>query len=96
MTSILASPNSSPLKVVSRIAVHCIATQLCASPLHAAQRFFLEFLEMGAIAVCSLESASPYSPSFRHETEKKVKEQPDAYEERTWRNVSFLRPWRQP
>ena len=37
------------------------------------------------IAVCRLESVSPYSQSRYHETEKLNKEQPDDYRARTWR-----------
>ena len=36
-------------------------------------------------AICKLVSEAPYVQNRQHHTPKKSKEQPDAYEERTWR-----------
>jgi hypothetical protein len=40
---------------------------------------------MPRIAIVKLESLAPYSQSRKHDTPKKDKETPDAYEARTWR-----------
>lgn len=46
------------------------------------------------IAVCTLQSAAPYSQSrsYSHEVERLQRETPDAYETRTWRNKCHTLP----
>lgn len=45
---------------------------------------------MPKTAICTLAAVSPYSQSRAHETPKKEKEAPDAYEQRTWREKAHF------